>query len=84
MIYYFRNVYNSLSDDEDEGHQSTALTQGSSYDCSDDVSTLTSAGKVLGNYQQWRNSRWKSLSDGNDGTIRCDQGNSKWLSCISI
>ncbi len=77
--YYFADVYNSLNDSRSNGHHTTSLTKSSSAGCSDEVSTITSVGKVLGTFNQYRNGQWRSLRDGSDGTIRCDQGSSKWL-----
>jgi len=77
--YKVGDIYNSKYDGKNNGHNATALTQSDSTNCSDEVTTLNTVGKVLGNFKQWRWNWWRSLSDGNDGTIRCDQGNSKWL-----
>ncbi len=77
--YYYNDVYNGLSDSVSGGHHTTSLAKSSSTDCSDEVVTVTTVGKVLGVFQQYRNGRWRSLGDGNDGTIRCNQGSAKWL-----
>ena len=77
--YYFGDVYNSLNDTPSKGHQISALTQSSSTDCSDDVTTINTIGKVLGVFQQYRSGRWRSLRDGSDNTIRCNSGSSRWL-----
>ncbi len=77
--YTLTDVYNSINDSSWRGHNATALTSSYSEDCSGNVITLATVGKVLDTYKQYRNGAWRSLSDGNDGVIRCDQGSSKWL-----
>ncbi len=77
--YYFGDVYNSLNAPPSKGHQISALTKSSSTDCSDDVTTINTIGKVLGVFQQYRSDRWRSLIDGSDNTIRCNSGSSRWL-----
>ncbi len=73
------DVYNSLYDDANDGHNFSSLTDGSSTDCSDEAATLSSDGRILGTFKQWRSNRWKNLRDGNNGVIRCDYGQSLWL-----
>lgn len=77
--YNSDDVYNNLYDDGNDGHNFSSLTDSDSTDCSDEVTTLSSEGRVLGNFKQWRSNRWKNLSDGNDGVIRCDYGRDLWL-----
>jgi len=77
--FYVDDVYNSLNDSRSDGHHTTSLTKSSSTGCADEVTTIANIGKVLGIFKQYRSGRWRSLRDGSDGTIRCDQGSSKWL-----
>ena len=80
--YISTDIYNNSDDNYDDGHNASALESSDSSGCTDTISTLSSVGKILGQYQQKRGgSSWRSsLRDGNDNDIRCDQGgNDTWL-----
>lgn len=76
--YYQNDIYNSLSDDPSDGHRRSAFEKSSSYSCDDALSNIDAQGKVLGEFQQYRNG-WRDLRDGSDNTVRCDRGKSSWL-----
>ena len=80
--YISTDIYNNSDDNYNDGHNESALESSDSSGCTDTISTLTSVGKILGQYQQKRggNSWRSSLRDGVDNDIRCDQGgNDTWL-----
>lgn len=76
--YYTSDFYNNVNDDPSDGHKRSAFEKSSSYECRETLSNLDSQGKVLGDFQQYRNG-WRDLKDGSDNTIRCDRGKAVWL-----
>ncbi len=76
--YISADIYNSLNDDSQDGHDAAAFTDTESYECSDVISELNANGRVLGEFYQKRNG-WKNLQDGSNNPIRCDSGRSYWL-----
>lgn len=77
--YPVADVFNSLYDDDDYGHNATSLEHDDSTNCEGVVTALEANGKANGNFEQYRNNDWKTLKDGNNGKIRCDTGNNYWL-----
>jgi len=71
--------YYSLGHSPSYGIKKSTLQTNWSSNCSDDVDTLEDEGRVLGNYQAYRNGRWQNLRRGYDYTTRCDRGSSYWL-----
>ena len=76
--YYYSDIYNGLNDSPSSGHARSAFQSSSSYQCSSVLNDLAQQGKVLGEFQQYRNG-WRSLRDGSDSPIRCDRGKNAWV-----
>jgi type IV pilus assembly protein PilY1 len=84
--YITTDIYGTDNGSADSGHIASTLTHADSTDCERSVSSLSTQGKVQGTFKQYRKKNngkgqfsWRDLRQGNDGQIRCDEGNYKWL-----
>jgi type IV pilus assembly protein PilY1 len=84
--YITTDIYKTDNGSADSGHIASTLTHADSTDCANSVSSLATQGKVQGTFKQYRRKNsgggklaWRGLRSGNDGHIRCDEGNFYWL-----